>query len=611
LRRENSAFNAAFVSHEGSRLFNNDYYGCAELDGYACYAIADGLEPGDTQSDSARLAVDAAIEAFHQKPSMKAGALKRYILAAHKALLRNSRHLRMRASITVVVTDYQAARYAWAGNSRFYLFRSGRVVTESLDHSLSRQMAQKGALSTDKIAKHLERSNLSRYLGQRGSLTPEVSKKIKLKEGDIFALLTRGVWERCDYGDLRAAIDSGENDPQLALTNLERVMLDPYPEDMDNYTAAIVFVDKAFVDPNKGKKLKRILMIAIPIFIVLVILTVVLIILHNRKAAKRQDMETAFLSAVEYIGDDNYPRASEELKTSQSLANDIKDREFAVKVDGYQKLADAILKGDELFLSGSFVEAQEAYTTARNRSIYTDNAGMDYIERKLTQNGKYINVRDLIALGDKLTASGDFDGAESKYLAARSSATGISDAEGRQQALDALESLYDKKASAEETSAAQSQQQSQKLKEAADMEADGDKAAADNDLTLAKLYYTIARDRFIDLKEPAAVTRIDQKLKGLEDAQAKLDEQAKAAVGYVYEGDWFYDQGEFVDAKVKYILARNIYAKLGLEVELAAVLSKIDLCDVKINALPTPPATPTPSLAPTPSPSPDVEEPAA
>jgi len=319
MRRENSSFKTSFVSYEGSKLYNNDYYGCAELDKLACYVVADGIGIGDVESESAKVAVQAAISAFHERPSMKKRALKRYIRAAHKALLENRGRKSLRASITVVVTNYQKLRYAWAGNARFYLYRAGRLITQSQDHSLSVQMVKRGQLEVDKVAKHEERANLARYAGQPGKLTPQASKKIKLNNGDIFTVLTRGVWECCDTGDILAALDGAENDPQLAVEGLERLILDPSPEEIDNYTAAVVFVDKTYIDPNKGKKLKKFLLIAIPVLIILIAIIIVLVILHNRNQAKRREMGSAYQNAIVFVESDNFIRAVDELDISVRL----------------------------------------------------------------------------------------------------------------------------------------------------------------------------------------------------------------------------------------------------------------------------------------------------
>jgi len=632
MRRENSTFKTSFVSNEGTKLFNNDYYGSAELDRYACYVAADGLESGDIESASAQIAVQAAIAAFHERPSISKGAMRRYVKAAHKALRQNSGQLSLRASITVVVTDYQKVRCSWAGNTRFYLYRAGRLMTENSDHSLSRQMVERGELPIDKIASHEERDNLSRYAGQPKSLSPQITKKIKLQNGDVIMLITRGAWERCDTGDIKAAIDSSETHPELALDGIERLLLDPHPEEVDNYTASAVFIDKVYVDPNRGKKIKKILAITIPIFVVLVAVLIVLLVLRNNRLNRIQEMNTAFISAVEFISDENHPRAAEELETTLRLATEVRDWEFHAMADLHQRLTTAIIHGDELLASGDFEGAQSAFLIAQDRSRFTDNLGQAYIERRLTQIGGLLSVRDLILLGDILAANGNFAQAEQRYLDARLLASGINDAAGRSMAMEALQNLtalQDREAAMSRDAAAQ---QSQTLQEATEMETAGDRAVAEVDLAGARLFYTVARERFLALGDAISVVRIDEKLQALLNTQEQADGQTQTALRLITEGDRMFDAGNYVEAQVRYIQARNIFARLQDSANLADVLARIDITEIRIRGAEeardraaaetsnpqtapaeptntTPPPVPPPAPYQTPDPEPEEDEP--
>ena len=86
MRRDNSSFKTAFLSEAGSRLKNNDYFGFVELDKFACYVIADGIDD-DVDAISAKLAVDTVVSAFMESPSMSKRAVRRYLRAANRALL--------------------------------------------------------------------------------------------------------------------------------------------------------------------------------------------------------------------------------------------------------------------------------------------------------------------------------------------------------------------------------------------------------------------------------------------------------------------------------------------------------------------------------------------
>jgi len=610
MRRENSTFNAAFVSYEGSKLYNNDYYGCAELDKFACYVVADGVHSGDVESESAKIAVQAAIAAFHERPSIKKGALKRYVLAAHKALKINKRRRRLQASITVVVTDYQKIRYAWAGNSRFYLYRSGRLLNQSHDHSLSVQMSRRGQLTVDKIAQHEQRNNLARYAGQHRSLNPQVSKKIKLSNGDIFTLLTRGVWERCDSSDMLSVFESAENDPKRVIEDLERLMLDPYPDALDDYSAAVILVDKIYVDPNKGKRLKKILLIVIPILVILIVVIIILLVIRHNNETRRRAMNTAFENAVVYIDNYNHVRAIDELSTSIGLAGELRDDAFRERAETFRAVADAIYSADRHFDSGNFTEAQNVYRTALYLSRYADNAGRPYIERRMTETERFVTVRGLIALGDTLVSVGDLESAGIRYYDAWRTAANIGDIDGREMAISALQNLYsiidreetrqarederrmfedaliaDADAREQESIAREAARRAEDMQEAVEMEATGDRAVAMRDYINAELFYIIARERFASLGETEAVRRIETKQRSLSDTIVQVETQRIIAALYIEEGDRLFDNGHFAEARERFILARNIYTRLNDDIAVASVLARINSSDAQISRL--------------------------
>lgn len=134
MRKQNSVFKTAFTSEADKNLKNTDSFGYVELDKYACYVIADGI---DDQVDgmSAKLAVDTIISAFTEAPSMRKGALRRYLRSANKALLTADSKMRLKASVTVVVTNYVKMRYGQAGNTPFPSV-PGRIPPGSVQRSV-------------------------------------------------------------------------------------------------------------------------------------------------------------------------------------------------------------------------------------------------------------------------------------------------------------------------------------------------------------------------------------------------------------------------------------------------------------------------------------------
>ena len=85
IRKQNSIFKTSFVSDVNNNLKNTDCFAHVELDGYACYVVADGIDDM-YGGQAARLCVDAIISAFTESPSINKMALKKYINIANKTL---------------------------------------------------------------------------------------------------------------------------------------------------------------------------------------------------------------------------------------------------------------------------------------------------------------------------------------------------------------------------------------------------------------------------------------------------------------------------------------------------------------------------------------------
>ena len=245
MRKLNSKFNTNFVSEEGTYLQNKDYFAFIELDNYACYVIADGIDE-DKELESAKIAVTAFIRDFTEKPTMNRFIIRKYLKNASNELIASSRNVRLKASITVVVTNYSKLIYSVIGNTRFYLFKDGYLKLKSKDESLTQELADKDMLPLDKMAKHIERNNLSSYLGENNLSKPYVSKKIKLADGDAFALLTKGIWENCDAKEIEDALE-GAKEPKDVTDSVEEMILSKQSKELENYTLALTFVEKAYL----------------------------------------------------------------------------------------------------------------------------------------------------------------------------------------------------------------------------------------------------------------------------------------------------------------------------------------------------------------------------
>lgn len=564
MRKQNSTFQSAFISEAGSELQNNDYFAFVELEEYACYVVADGLNDlPDTES--AKLAIETALLSFQEHPSMRKNALLSYIKAANRALCKADQKERLKASVMIVVTNYEAFRYVYAGNTRLRLYRNGNKKEQSRDTSLSSDLGKEKNLSEDMLAKHEERNNLYAYVGQGDRFKPVVSKKIKLENGDILALYTRGIWENLDGGELDDVFSEAKDDPKESLNDAEELLLSKQPKTLENYTFAAVFVDKVFTDPERKKKRKKIAIICIAAVVIILAVSAVIWFLHRRYIRLVEDMDRRYADTIEYIQDSNFIRAREEAKEALADAEKLRNKEYIQKISDYIKLIEAVNKADEAYDGGNYEEAQNSYISARTRSRYADHAADDYINQKLEHIADYLSVFDYIRLGDALNEQGDYDKAEEKYLQAKQLATGVYYEEGRKEAISALEDLYQNRQEEAESVKQKAQEQAEIEVSAAQLAVEGDKAFAEGDYDSASAFYAMAIEKYQELGDDVHVVLIQTKLDSCRLKAEEIKEKEQQAQDYVNDGKQQADDGNYAEAKKQYLLAKNIYKELGMD----------------------------------------------
>lgn len=580
MRKYNSSIKTAFISEAGSKLENNDYFGFVELDKYACYVIADGITDM-RNSESAKVAIEAVISAFQSEPGISRSKIRSYLKSANNELLKGESYEKLKASVTVVVTDYQKCRYGYAGNTRFRLYRNGRNMIASFDMSLSQDMVNAEKLTADKLAEHEERNNLYSYFGRK-RFNPFISKKIKLQNSDIITLYTRGIWENVDEGELLDVFAEAGNEPAQECDKVEDLLLSRQPQNLDNYTFAAIYIDKIFIDPNRKKRIKKIIVISVVIVILILIICLVIFLWRRDRAKKRESMEKYFSNVETYIEDNNFIRAEEECKKALELAEKLNDSELEERYNAYLISLEAVINADDSYEEEDYTEAKDAYLTAKARVRYADNAGLSYIEKKLGQISEYEQVYDNLTLGDSLREYGSYELAEEKYLDAKKAAASIYFADGKQQALDALDALYEEWSAALEETEAQSKEQAAAQVSAADIVKQGDEAYSEGDYDGALVFYLIALEKYTDLDDTAQITFLNKKIAALNEKQEEVEARIDEARVLEEQARLFAEKKDYEQAKEQYQYAKAVYTELGKDNKANEIQGNIDIIDTKV-----------------------------
>lgn len=571
MRKINSTFKTAFISEAGAALKNNDYFAYVELDDYACYVIANSITDR-IESESAKVAVENAIRHFQENPSMRRRAMQSYLKATNEDFLSANSNEKLKASICIVVTDYEKLRFGIAGNTRFRLYREGIVAFASHDMSLTQDLIEDEKLPENILSKHEERHNLYTYLGQEKDFSPYISQSIKLINGDIVSLYTSGIWENIDEGELDDVFSEAGDEPQPILDEVEDLLLSRQPKNLTNYTIATIFIDKIFTDPNRARRIRRMIRIAIIVFIILLILGIIFYIWYSNRQDKKHKMNLYTDNTVTAIQDNNYIRAQSEVKKGIDLAENLDDEERINLLNNYSRLIDAVIAADNDYKNEKYTDAYEAYQNALDMSRYADNLGESYINKQIMQCENYLSVSDLIALGDKALEENDFDKAEKNYFEAKKMALKAHDLNGNQQAKDALEKLYEQKKQMQDE---QNKKDKQKLSEdISDLITQGDNLQQGGDYVGAEAKYMEAKELAAknydaDSKKEAlsALEKLDEvKAKAEAQRQKNIDEQSEkymTAALVLARGDDAFSAGDYTNANAYYNTALEQYTSLG------------------------------------------------
>lgn len=322
-------------------------------------------------------------------------------------------------------------------------------------------------------------------------------------------------------------------------------------------------------------------MAMIPVLLIAVIVSGILLALHNKREEKREKLKTGYSDTIEYIQMDNYVRAGECCEDALELAEDLGEEQMQQELSGYQKLIEAVLAAEEQLDNEEYADAQNSYQDAAKRARYVDNLGLSYINDRLELTADYLSVYDYIYLGDTLALNLQYDAAEEKYLDAKALASKIYFDKGRTLAIDALEKLYEDEKEIREAENEAREEQLTQEESAANYMSQGDAAFAKEDYESAKVYYTSALQKYEELEDEAQQSAASDKLAVTESKISAGSDKRAEAEGYMAQASDAMNVGDYTSAGKYYLLAKDIYAGLKDDDKLGEIDRKLEVLQMK------------------------------
>jgi serine/threonine protein phosphatase PrpC len=239
----------ASLSSRGGRSDNQDRCGDTAAPGGHLFVVADGLGGHAAGAVAAEAAVSATLAAARSGIALEPERLRGLFDVAHHAVQEAQRRdpatLGCRTTEVVLALSDGRALWGHVGDTRLYHLRGGRVVSQTLDHSVPQALVQTGAISASEIRRHPDRNRLLRSLGGEGEIAPTLlDGPVALEQGDAFLLCSDGLWEHVTEPEMEESL-CGAQDPATWLRRLEERVLRAARGAFDNYSATAVFLGAA------------------------------------------------------------------------------------------------------------------------------------------------------------------------------------------------------------------------------------------------------------------------------------------------------------------------------------------------------------------------------
>jgi serine/threonine protein phosphatase PrpC len=237
----------AHRSERGGRVANEDSVNFCANETQGCFVLADGTgghEGGALASDTV---VRQVLSHFSATPRIDEDSASTLMAVAREALSDvRKQHLQfpdMNTTIATLLLDAERGIGYWnsLGDSRIYLFRSGRAHSLTIDHSILQSMIDAGFF-TGELRGNCKRNMLYAAVGSEE--IPEHAirdEPFPLHAGDVFLLCSDGFWENVSEDIMEELLEEAET-PEEWIDDMMDEIPDICTPDLDNFSALAVWI---------------------------------------------------------------------------------------------------------------------------------------------------------------------------------------------------------------------------------------------------------------------------------------------------------------------------------------------------------------------------------
>lgn len=233
-------FQIAQCCEQGGREYNEDTVLAAENASAAALVAADGLGGHGGGKIASQVAAQILVNGFLRAPSVEKPSLQALFDEAEQAVVeKQTCACKMKSTAAALFAAGGKMAFAHMGDSRVYRFQNGKIVSQTIDHSVSQMAVYAGEIEQDQIRFHIDRNRVLRALGG-GDARPEISIVAPPVCGDAFLICTDGFWEYVTEKNMEAQLARAAS-PEQWIAGMRRCLLEHAKQGNDNFSAIAAF----------------------------------------------------------------------------------------------------------------------------------------------------------------------------------------------------------------------------------------------------------------------------------------------------------------------------------------------------------------------------------
>jgi serine/threonine protein phosphatase PrpC len=224
---------AAIAEHLGDRAEQQDRVALLTSErnpGTLLAVVADGMggrTGGRMASDQVVSTASHLFRELSERDTTLDGLLRQIATEAHTVIRLSalSSEKEPHSTMVALIGKRDFAIWGYAGDSRLYWCRAGRVMRRTADHTVASQLAAEGRHAEAEVAAVHYKNVLFSALGIRSELRLDIDQTRDLRVGDAFLLASDGLWayfEDAEIATLLERLSPREASKQLVSLARER-----------------------------------------------------------------------------------------------------------------------------------------------------------------------------------------------------------------------------------------------------------------------------------------------------------------------------------------------------------------------------------------------------